>query len=75
MNPEGKVRIPFGQSGLKPGKNLTQLLAEARLEALEEAAQVCEEISRKWAESGSARNACVVNTCHIRIRELKDKEQ
>lgn len=43
MNPEGKVRHTFGSSGLKPGKNLTQLLAEARNEALEEAANAVKE--------------------------------
>ena len=66
MNPEGKVRIPFGQSGLKPGKNLTQLLAEARIEALEEAENAVKD--RLFFKS------C---TCSFEaeraIRELKDK--
>jgi len=35
-NFEGKVRHPFGSSGLKPGKGLTQLLAVALAAAEEE---------------------------------------
>lgn len=66
MNPEGKVRIPFGQSGLKPGKNLTQLLADARNEALEEAANAVKD--RLFFKSCTCSFAA-----EAAVRELKDK--
>ena len=66
MNPEGKVRHPFGSSGLKPGKGLTQLLAEARLEALEEAEKAVKD--RLFFKSCTCSFAA-----EAAIRELKDK--
>ena len=45
---------------------------QIRKAALEEAAKICDEISRKWAEIDDPRHACVVKACSIRIRERID---
>ena len=45
---------------------------EIRKAALEEAAKICDEMSRKWAEINDLRHAAVVNAVGIRIRERID---
>ena len=74
MNPEGKVRHKFGTTpGLKPGKGLTQLLAEARIEALEEAAKVAEDKAPVTQDMWGTELAEKCDEIAAAIRALKDK--
>lgn len=45
---------------------------EIRKAALEEAAKICDEMARKWADINDPRHAAVVNAVGIRIRERID---
>lgn len=45
---------------------------EIRKAAFEEAAKICDEMAKRWAEINDPRHAAVVNAVGIRIRERID---
>lgn len=51
---------------------MTEQELHIRKAALEEAAKICDEMARKWADINDPRHAAVVNAVGIRIRERID---
>lgn len=66
----------YAQSALT-AINLPAIRAQARKEALEEAAQVCDDISIAWRViegAGHLPQPAVANDCAVEIRKLIEKE-
>ena len=55
--------------------NIFALDNDTRRAALEEAAEICDKLAQKWADSGNQKEECILYADSIYIRMRKDGEE